>query len=88
MRHWEQGLPPPAAPPVHGRTPQAWLHLFLLCHRPAGAAWQRSEWPDGQPLLEQSWPLVQVLDTLRDELERVGAERRRRAGAAALAGRH
>ncbi len=87
MRHWEQGLPPQAAPPVHGRMPQAWLQLFLLCHRPVGAVWQRSEWPDGRPLLEQSWPQVQVLDTLRDELERVGAERRRRASHAAPVGR-
>ena len=77
MRRWAQGLPPAAAPPVQGRPPRGWLELFLLTHRAADGGWQRLEWPDGRPLLAQSWPQVLALQTIGDELEQVAAEQRR-----------
>jgi hypothetical protein len=66
---------------VQGRPPRVWLQLFLLTHRPDGEGWRRVEWPDGRPLLAQSWPQVLALEALADELARMAAERRRREAA-------
>lgn len=79
MRHWAQGLPPYAAPPVHGLPPRVWLQRFLLSHSREGGAWRRIEWPDGRPLLAQSWPQVLALRTIADELARIDAEQRKAA---------
>ncbi|HKI97173.1 MAG TPA: hypothetical protein VKB51_01740 [bacterium] len=60
-----------------GRPLRLWLQLFLLSHRPAADGWQRLAWPDGGPLLAQSWPLVLALHAIGDELDAVAADRRR-----------
>lgn len=62
---------------IGGRPVSLWLDLFALCHHPAQGAWRRLEWPDGRPLLEQSWLQAALFRLIADELERVAAERLR-----------
>jgi hypothetical protein len=64
---------------VLGLPLRAWLERFLLSHRCGARGWERLAWPDGGPLLAQSWPQVLALETVGDELERIAAERRRQA---------
>lgn len=102
MRHWEQGLPLPAAtreqglpfpaaarrevppPPasrvIGGRPVSLWLDLFALCHGALDGTWRRLEWPDGRPLLEQSWLQAAVFRVIADELSRIAVERTGKRG--------
>jgi hypothetical protein len=59
-----------------------WLDTFALCHQPVEGGWLRSEWPDGRPLLAQSWPQVAAFRVIGDELAAIRAERLRRKGRA------
>jgi hypothetical protein len=65
-------LPEPL--PVAGRPAGWWLTLFFLSHREAGGGWERLAWPDGGPLLDQSWPLVLAFEAIGDECRRVWSE--------------
>ena len=67
---------------MQGRPPRTWLELFLLTHRLDADGWLRLAWPDGGPLLAQSWPQVRALQAIADELDAVAAERRRQAAGA------
>ena len=77
MRHWEQGLPLPPGASLGGRPCAIWLDRFLLCHGPGEGGWVRGAWPDGQPLLAQSWPEAAAFRIVADELARVRSERAR-----------
>jgi len=64
---------------VCGRPCGHWLSLFSLSHVRDAHGWRRLDWPDGAPLLQQSWPLVQVFQVVAEEwLAAEGAEARRR----------
>lgn len=69
MRHWRLGYPLEGFAPVAGRPCRYWFTLFILTHRRAGARWERTEWPDGRPLLAQPWPQARILWCIADELE-------------------
>lgn len=77
MRRWEVGFPPEPAPPVGGRPCIVWIHRFVLSHAPGAGGWRRLAWPDGRPLLEQSWPQAVILRIVGDELNWIGAEQAR-----------
>jgi hypothetical protein len=62
-----------------GRPAGNWIALFALSHAERGGAWERIAWPDGLPLLVQSWLLVRVFEALRDELRTMAAEDQRNA---------
>jgi hypothetical protein len=78
VRRQRLGLIAEASCPAAGRPIGNWIALFALSHREAAGAWERIAWPDGEPLLHQSWILVRVFETLRDELRIVAAEEARR----------
>ncbi len=88
VRYWEQGLPLPAGTleeglpllpaTVGGRPCAVWLDLFMLCHQPVDGGWLRGPWPDGRPLLEQSWPQVAAFRVIADELAAIRAEHLRK----------
>jgi hypothetical protein len=62
-----------------GRPLAQWIALFALSHHEAGGAWERAAWPDGRPLLDQSWVTVRVFEAIRDELRIMAAEEARRS---------
>lgn len=78
VRRWCLGLPSGREAPVGGRPCQSWLNLFVLTHRPCTDGWQRLEWPDGGPLLEQSWLLVSVFQIIASELAAIAREQIKR----------
>jgi hypothetical protein len=78
VRHWSLGYPLSGFAPVAGRPCRGWIELFLLSHRPTARGWAREAWPDGGPLLDQSWALALLFRAIGDELGRIEAEQARR----------
>ena len=68
MHHWRAGRSLAQLPRVCGRPCGHWLSLFLLSHARERQGWRRLEWPDGEALLQQSWPMVQVFQMIAEEL--------------------
>ena len=77
MRHWHLGYPLGDIPKVGGRPCVQWINLFVLSHRENPAGWVRTEWPDGQPLLVQSWLQAMIFEAIKGELAAIGREKRR-----------
>jgi hypothetical protein len=75
-----QRLGYPEEPLSVAHRPAAWwLALFLLSYREAGGAWERIAWPDGGPLLAQSWLAVTLFEVIADECRRIALEEARAA---------
>ncbi len=68
------GYPAKGIPKVHGRPARYWIQLHMLCHYRNGVDWVRLDWPDGQPLLAQSWPLVEIFQIVGDECSTIAEE--------------
>ncbi len=78
MRRWNLGYPLSSQPAVGSRPCQYWMNLYVLSHQPEPAGWRRLEWPDGKPLLTQSWRLVTIFQVIGDELAQIAQERQKR----------
>jgi hypothetical protein len=79
VRRQRLGLAADTANLAAGRPIGNWIALFALSHLERGGVWERAAWPDGAPLLGQSWLLVRVFEALRDELRALAAEDARQA---------
>jgi hypothetical protein len=53
------------------------LDLFALSHEFHDGGCRRLAWPDGGPLLEQSWPQAAIFRVIADELSRIHVEHQR-----------
>jgi len=60
--------------PICGRPALFWINLFLMTHQQMGRFWERREWPDGRPLMDQAWPMVQLFRLIEEELNRINSE--------------
>jgi len=78
VRRRQLGYPDDAEGEICGRTGRYWLNLFFMCHSRQAGGWLRTEWPDGGPVLAQSWPLTQMFQLIADELARIALTEHRR----------
>ena len=81
MRYWELGYPLHTLSPLADRPPRYWIQLFLLSHEPVPWGWRQGRPLDGRPLMQQSWRLQKIMETIWDEMLTLADTRRNHAPA-------